>query len=278
MSAPETKVILSIAGSDPSGGAGIQADLKTFAAIGVYGGGAITCLTAQNTNGVSTFLPVEVDFVSQQIKAVLTDMQVTHIKIGMIGTGRIAKAIADTLTDFTGELICDPVLKASLGPALLAPDDLGEFKKHLVGRATVLTPNRDELQTITGLPCNNSEEALTAAHSLLNEYKNLNALVLKGGHLNEKDNQVTDYLLTREQNGPAILINQAVHPRITTRNSHGTGCTMASAFGAWHLLTGDYQQAFHQAVQFIDFLLKNSSQHQIGHGNGPLLHHLWRNN
>jgi len=264
--------ILTIAGSDPSGGAGIQADLKTFAAIGVYGCAAITCLTAQNTMVVDSFLPVAPEFVRKQIELVLSDIRPSHIKIGMVGNGGIASAIADSLTDFSGQIVYDPVLRSSSGNNLFSDDNLGQVHR-LLSRATVITPNSSELATITGMKCTDQLGATEAAKALLLEFPNLNAVVVTGGHIEENKTSVTDLLFIKNKSNE-IVKYASTHPRIKTTNIHGTGCTFASAMAAYHLLSGSLEKAFRLAVIFIDEIIKASAFHTIGHGSGPLLHHL----
>ena len=256
---PDSSAVLSIAGSDPSGGAGIQADLKTFAVLGVYGCAAITCLTAQNSQGVFDTRPLDPDFVKKQIELVLQDLQISHIKIGMVGTGMIASAIGEALADFSGEIICDPVMAASDGHDLLEPDAMKSFRRYIIGNATVLTPNIPELQMLTHQDCGRHEDALQAAASLFEQFTSLRAIVLKGGHLAEHENRITDSLLLRTDRHDSPGILQQSHPRIQTPNTHGTGCTFASAFTAYHLLTGSYEKSFHNAVTFIDLLLSKGS-------------------
>ena len=264
--------ILSIAGSDPSGGAGIQADLKTFTSIGVYGAAAITCLTAQNSMGMSALLPVEPDFVEQQIRVVLADLQITHIKTGMMGTGLVAAAVARAVQDFTGEIICDPVLKASDGQDLLKPQDMQTWRNQLLTKATVLTPNLPELATITDQVIASEQEAIEAGKSLLKEFPALRSIIITGGHLHEESNQVADFLICKEKGG--IQLHSTKHPRIATRNTHGTGCTFASAFSAFHLLGGNDYDAFKKTSEYMDVLLQKSSTIFMGKGKGPLSHHL----
>lgn len=266
--------ILSIAGSDPSGGAGIQADIKTFSAIGVFGCAAITCLTAQNTKGVVSCQPVEPNFVRRQIELVLEDLRVTHIKIGMVGAGAVAAAINAALTGFEGEVICDPILAATGGQALFNQKEIADLLEHIIDRATVITPNLPELKTLTGHSCRRSEEALTAARTLFSKFTKLRTIIIKGGHLDETSGIVTDYLMQRVDRSDEPLIKSVQHPRIATVNTHGTGCTFASAFAAFHLLTGDDEPAFRKTVGFMDQLLGRSSKLKMGHGHGPLFHHL----
>ncbi len=269
-----SQAILSIAGSDPSGGAGIQADLKTFTAIGVYGGAAITCLTAQNSLGVSSYLPIAPEFVKKQIQLVLADLPVSHIKTGMLGSDEIAGAIAEALHDFSGEVICDPVLTASDGHELFLKTKSNTGLQGLLNAATVLTPNLPELATLMGQNLETPQEAMAAATALLARYPKLRAIVLTGGHIREQAEEVEDFLILRQKSGLEILT--AKHARLTTRNTHGTGCTFASAFAAYHLLYGNDQDAFFKATAFMDTVLRQSAGLALGSGKGPLAHHLFR--
>lgn len=268
------RAILSIAGSDPSGGAGIQADLKTFTAIGVYGGAAITCLTAQNTLGVACCLPIAPEFVKKQIQLVLADLPVSHIKTGMLGTDQIAAAMAEVLHDFSGEIICDPVLTASDGHQLFRKTRNNTGLQALLRTATILTPNLPELATLTDRVLETPQEAVEAACALLASLPKLRAIVLTGGHLREEAREVEDFLIPRQESGREILL--AKHARLATRNTHGTGCTFASAFTAYHLLYGNDQDAFFKAVDFMDTVLRQSAGLALGRGKGPLAHHLFR--
>jgi hydroxymethylpyrimidine/phosphomethylpyrimidine kinase len=272
----ETGVILSIAGSDPSGGAGIQADLKTMAVLGVYGGAAVTCLTVQNTRAVAAVVPVAPELVREQIELVLADLPVTHVKIGMIGTAAVADAIGAALAGFAGEVIYDPVLRASAGADLMEPAALAAVRDQVISRATVLTPNLTELQTLTGRTGAEPEELLAAGRQLLAVFPNLRVLVIKGGHGPIREGLVTDYLMRRtaEAESPACL--ESSQPWVKTANSHGTGCTFASAFAAFHLLTGSDELAFTRAAVFVHRLLAASAGSRLGGGTGPLLHHLLR--
>jgi len=271
MSQPTDRAVLTIAGSDPSGGAGIQADLKTFTVLGVYGGAAITCLTAQNTTGVTAVQPVAPGFVRQQVELVLADLPVTHIKTGMIGTAGVAIALGAILRDFAGELFCDPVLVASDGQPLMEAHGLGDFMDHIVANATVITPNLHELAILAATPVPDRAAIPAAVQSLLARFPRLRAVVVTGGHLEERDATVSDFLFQPDR--PAIVHE---HARQVTRNTHGTGCTFASALAAYHLLTDSYEQAFLQAIVFMDLLLQRSADHTLGKGAGPLLHHLAR--
>lgn len=269
-----SRAILSIAGSDPSGGAGIQADLKTFTAIGVYGGAAITCLTAQNSLGVVSCLPLAPEFVKKQIALVLADLPVSHIKTGMLGTDEIAGAMAEALHDFSGEIICDPVLTASDGHELFRKTKSNTGLQALLAAATVLTPNLPELAILTEKNLETPQEAVEAAAALFVRYPKLRAVALTGGHLREQAEVVEDFLILRQESGSKTLT--ARHPRLITRNTHGTGCTFASAFAAYHLLHGNDQEAFFKAVAFLDTVLRQSAVLALGKGKGSLAHHLFR--
>lgn len=270
----QNKSILTIAGSDPSGGAGIQADLKTFTTLGIYGCAAITCLTAQNSLGVKSYLPVAPSFVKEQIDLVLEDMQPDHIKIGMVGTGDIAVAISESLDKFEGVVVYDPVLKASSGHSLFESGDSTALVKSVIEKTTILTPNIKELQALTRLECNNDERIARAAQYLLDTFPNLAGVVVTGGHFEEESDAITDFLFLRDI-GDQVIRETAIHPRIKSTNTHGTGCTFASAFASYHLLTGSYEKAFYKGVAFLEDLIKKSSSISIGKGNGPLIHHLF---
>ena len=263
------KAVLTIAGSDPSGGAGIQADLKTLTAIGVYGGAAISAITSQNSLGVKGIYPLSPEQIRAQIEPVLADLNISHIKIGMVGSSTVARTIAQVLKNFSGEIIYDPVLKASSGHSLFKANKEANSLTELLEVITVLTPNLPELAIISGQQCNELENALKAAQKLMKVYPNIRAICLKGGHIREEDNTVNDFLLTSQ--GDLV---RAEHPRFKTSNLHGTGCTFAAAFAAFHLLLADDNQAFSKASKFTAKLIDKSQNLNIAHGNGPLGHHL----
>lgn len=273
---------LTIAGSDPSGGAGIQADLKTFTVLKVYGCAVITCLTAQNSKGVQSYRAVAHDFLYQQIRLVLDDLPLSHIKIGMVGSQEAAKAIGRALDGFRGHLIYDPVLKASDGSSLIQPGTLDALHDHVLSIATVITPNLPELQVLSGNSCSNSQEAMVQASRLLTRYPRLEAIILTGGHFPEESTEITDFLIVKSHGSPkqnpetqGPEIQEARHQRIKTINTHGTGCTFSAAITAYHLKHGDYQKAFLKTVAFMDQLLRKSSLYITGQGHGGLAHHLF---
>ncbi len=272
--APSVGAILSIAGSDPSGGAGIQADLKTFATLGVYGAAAITCLTVQNTTGVFATNPVAPEIVKAQAEKVLADLKVSHIKLGMLGNGEIVRAVGEVLAGFSGEVICDPILRSSSGKTLLEDAALADFKGEIIARSTALTPNFREFQVLTGITGEDDEEILAAIARMFAEYPRLTAIVLKGGHRHEDDPQVVDTLFLRKGTGFRTI--ESRRERLQTRNTHGTGCTFASALAAGHQKTGSWEEAFQLACAYLDRLLRLSANFQIGQGTGPLLHHFYQ--
>ncbi|MHB8809071.1 MAG: bifunctional hydroxymethylpyrimidine kinase/phosphomethylpyrimidine kinase [Desulfobulbaceae bacterium] len=269
------KTVLTIAGSDPTGGAGIQADIKTMTAIGVYGAAAITCITVQNSFGVSRVEPLHPALVSEQIEAVLADHQVTHIKIGMIGTAAIARAISLKLQVFDGEVIFDPVLLSTTGQQLMAPEDLDRARADLLPKITVLTPNLPELEKLTGMTAHNQDEISAAVCSLFSGSKRLKGVLVKGGHA--KNGTVVTDSMYYSLAGGKVESEALTHSFLKTVNSHGTGCTLASAFAAFHALGGDYSSAFRQAVFFVQKLLRQSVTARVvsnPKGKGGLLHHL----
>lgn len=268
---PISPTVLTVAGSDPTGGAGIQADLKTMTAIGVYGAAAITCITVQNSRGVTESVPLDLGLVARQVQAVLADHHVTHIKIGMIGTIEIAAALGEVLTDYSGEVIYDPVLASTTGQSLLSCENLTELHNRLINRVTVLTPNGDELARLCRQTIATAEDAIQCAALLLARHNHLRAVIVKGGHLEPGSAEIHDYLIL--QNREVIACKR---PRVNSANLHGTGCTYASAFAAYHCLEQDYQKAFFLTSAFMDKIIVRSSTITLvtSAGNGPLVHYL----
>lgn len=267
--------VLSIAGSDPTGGAGIQADLKTMASIGVYGAAAVTCITVQNSHGVVRVECLPPDLVYQQIQAVRADHAVTHVKIGMVGNLQVAEAIHNALAGFAGEIIYDPVMLSSTGQSLMEGYD-PRPAAHLVGRCTVLTPNIPELIRLSGAKTADHQDALRQAEQLFAQYRRLRAVLVKGGHA-IRDGAVIDTLLWRTDD--TIRTMSVSHASIQTANTHGTGCTLAAAFASYHCLTGDYSRSFRQSIDYVHTVLKNSASKKIvrnPEGSGGLLHYSFR--
>ncbi|MBU0664716.1 MAG: bifunctional hydroxymethylpyrimidine kinase/phosphomethylpyrimidine kinase [Proteobacteria bacterium] len=263
--------VLTIAGSDPSGGAGIQADLKTMTSIGVYGAAAITCITIQNSLGVMESVPLESGLVVRQVQAVLVDHHVTHIKIGMIGTMEIARALGKLLADYSGEVVYDPVLASTTGHSLLSYSSLSELSTYLISKVTVLTPNCSELEQLCQQKITTPEEALRCAGTILARDEHLRAVIVKGGHLEPDRTDIHDYLIMKN-----LEIVVSKRRRIQSANLHGTGCTYASAFAAFHSREKDYRKAFFLTAAYMDSIIsKSSSISLVKSGvNGPLVHAL----
>jgi hydroxymethylpyrimidine/phosphomethylpyrimidine kinase len=261
--------ILSIAGSDPSGGAGIQADLKTFGALGAYGMAAITALTAQNTQGVRSFVAMEPDFVAAQIDAVFEDVRVDAVKIGMIATAGIAEAVAGRLAAHGAKnIVLDPVMVATSGDALLAPDAAQALISRLIPLATILTPNLPEAAKLIGAA---PIRTLAQMRAALPALQGLGAgwVLLKGGHL-EDDPDAVDLLV--ESSSGEILELRA--PRVATKNTHGTGCTLSSALAT--LLPGrGVAEGARAAKAYLTGALKAADRLEVGRGHGPV-NHFWR--
>ncbi|MBW2467464.1 MAG: bifunctional hydroxymethylpyrimidine kinase/phosphomethylpyrimidine kinase [Deltaproteobacteria bacterium] len=273
-SGKQESVALTIAGSDPSGGAGIQADLKTFTSIGVYGGAVISCITVQNTKGVFGIHPVEANWVRKQIDHVLSDLNVTHIKIGMLGSAEVTESIYEALKDYTGEIIYDPVLESSSGQKLIEPEGYNLICNKLLTLCTAITPNVPELSILSGKNCSTLDNLQGGAIHLFNQYKKLRLIILTGGHFEPEKDVITDFMLKTPGLDQKNDLLGVCHPRIVSGNTHGTGCTFSAAFTAYHLLTGNDNTAFNKAVSYMDKLLRKSNTAAIGHGTGPLMHHL----
>jgi hydroxymethylpyrimidine/phosphomethylpyrimidine kinase len=259
--------VLTIAGSDPSGGAGIQADLKAFVTTGAYGAAVITGLTAQNTLEVSGTLPVPAEFVEKQLNAVLSDIRIDVIKLGMLTSREICEVIASFLKD--RPVVCDPVMISTTGYQLIDEDTAEAIIHDILPLADYITPNRFELEKLYGGP---AEDISAAGRELMGRFENLGGIVLKGGHVHTDASTVTDTLLYRK-NG---RIHEAAEnrPRYDTPNTHGTGCTFASAFASFLAQGNIPVQAFSKAVDYTNYLIGASADIRIGHGRGPLMHHL----
>lgn len=242
--------ILIVAGSDSGGGAGIQADIKTVTMLGGHAMTAITAITAQNTLGVSAVLPVPVEMVLAQIDAVVSDIGVDAVKIGMIGAPDTARAVADRLAGLDVPIVFDPVMVATSGSILADAETIAAFER-LMSIASVVTPNIPELEALGG-------EAAVLAHGC--------HLVAKGGHA--EGNWIVDRLLS--PNGQEI--NRLEGKRFDTDDTHGTGCTLASAIAAGLGAGLNIVDAFRQAVRFVRIAILSAPG--LGGGHGPLGHHL----
>ena len=262
---------LSIAGSDPSGGAGIQADLRTFAALQVYGCAVITALTAQNTVEIPAVFPVPADFVRRQIDVLFADVMVHAVKIGMLGTTAVIREVADALRTYRpGVIVLDPVLRASTGAALLDPDALTALLEELLPLATVVTPNAQEVGMLLGAapPCSIAE-ARDAARAL--SRIGARAVLVTGGHVGDSASCVDvldDGETTREFS--VSRITGAV-------STHGTGCTLSSAIAALMARGAELAHACAEGQVFVAESIRQGAALQVGHGVGPVhqLGNLW---
>lgn len=263
-------IALTIAGSDSSGGAGIQADLKTFAAHQVYGASVIVALTAQNTKAVTAIHPVPTDFVTAQLDAVFDDLAVDAVKIGMLATAELIETVADGLERHGARnIVLDPVMVAASGGRLLQEDAVEALKRRLLPLATILTPNLPEAAAILGTATAGTEdEAGEQARALL-ALGPRNVLV-KGGHGKGQDS--VDILATH--NGRS---ERLVAPRLDTLNTHGTGCTLSSAIAAGLAHGIPLHEAVVLAKRYISAAIAASDTVKVGHGHGPVhhFHHWW---
>lgn len=254
--------VLSIAGSDPSGGAGIQADLKTFAALGVYGMAVITSLTAQNTRGVAGVADVPPDFVAKQLQAIFADIKVDAVKIGMLSNAKIIIAVAEMIEKHSPQhVILDPVMVATSGDSLIAGDAVEMMKSRLIPLCDVLTPNIPEAEKLTRKAVLEMDVAALELHQL-----GAGAIYLKGGHL--KGNNASDLLYW---DGGAEFFDA---PRIDTKNTHGTGCTLSSAIAAFLARGMSLREACASAKAYVTSAIIHADELDVGSGSGhgPLNH------
>ncbi|MDE2363347.1 MAG: bifunctional hydroxymethylpyrimidine kinase/phosphomethylpyrimidine kinase [Hyphomicrobiales bacterium] len=262
--------VLAIAGSDPSGGAGVQADIKTFAALGCHGMAAVTALTAQNTTGVAAIHLPPPDFVASEVDAVFDDIAVDAVKIGMLADAAIARSVARTLARrHAANIVLDPVLAASSGDSLAADGLIGALLADVLPLARLVTPNLAEAARLTGgAEPRSPAEMRQAGAALLNA--GAQAVLVKGGHL---DGPIAcDLLVTRE----GVRMFEA--RRVDTRNTHGTGCTLSSAIAAFLAHGRVLEQAIEQAKGYLVGALAGADRLSVGRGPGPLhhFHALWK--
>lgn len=255
--------ILSIAGSDPSGGAGIQADIKAISANGGYAMCAITALTAQNTQGVRAVRLTSAEMVAAQITAVRDDITLHGVKIGMLGDAEITTTVAGQLRGLECPVVLDPVMVAKGGDRLLASDAVAALTRQLLPLADVITPNLPEAADLLGHPeAKNRDQMRSQAEALL--ALGPRAVLLKGGHLPGGDS-------------PDLLVHsQGAHwfdaPRVATRNTHGTGCTLSSALATWLGKGMPLEPAIHASKHYISGSIAAADQLDVGSGHGPVHH------
>ncbi|MDY5595413.1 MAG: bifunctional hydroxymethylpyrimidine kinase/phosphomethylpyrimidine kinase [Oscillospiraceae bacterium] len=254
------KTALTIAGSDSSGGAGIQADIKTMTANGVYAMSAITALTAQNTTGVQGIFEVSPDFLAQQLDSIFTDIRPDAVKIGMVSSTGLIEVIARKLREYRAEnIVVDPVMVATSGAKLISDDAIAALKEHLLPLATVLTPNIPETEVLSGMAVRTPDDMVAAAKAISEQYRC--AVLCKGGHqLNDAND-----LLWRD--GTSKWFNGK---RIDNPNTHGTGCTLSSAIAS-NLAKGyDLDTSVQKAKAYISGAL--GAMLDLGRGSGPMNH------
>lgn len=256
--------VLTIAGSDSGGGAGIQADLKTFSALGCYGTSVITAVTAQNTLGIKSIHSIPVHVIIDQLQAVLTDIKPVAIKIGMINRAEVVDAIYKELIKYDKvPIILDPVMVATSGHKLIEPNTIIHLKEKLFAAATLITPNIDEAIILSGQKINSVEQMITAGKNIVNQ--GVNAVLIKGGHL--PGLIMYDVLIERDHE-PVIFES----PFIPSKNLHGTGCTLSSAIAAEMAKYNNLSVAIKKAKQYLNNAILAGSAVKTGTGNGPLNH------
>ncbi|MBB2972268.1 bifunctional hydroxymethylpyrimidine kinase/phosphomethylpyrimidine kinase [Mesorhizobium sp. RMAD-H1] len=265
LSTSSIPICVTIAGSDSGGGAGIQADLKTFSALGVYGASVITAITAQNTKAVTAVHDVPADIVTAQIDAVFSDLAVDAVKIGMLSVPETIEAVAAGLVHFGKPIVLDPVMVAKSGDRLLSPEAVSTLRERLLPQATLLTPNLPEAACLLDCDAARTEtEAIEQGKALL--ALGAGAVLMKGGHA-EDGGDCTD-LLIRDGMPPFRL----TAPRIATRNTHGTGCTLSSAIAAGLAKGLSMEEAFAAAHVYLQGAIISADRLRVGSGNGPVHH------
>ncbi len=253
-------IALTVAGTDPTGGAGVLADSKAFQSMGVYGMAAVTSLTAQNTMGVQDVYNIPAAFLERQLHSIFSDEVPHAMKSGMIATVEMMEVIAETVKKHDIPYVIDPVMIATSGDALIEEDSIEFLRETLLPAAANVTPNIHEAEKITGQKIKDAEDVRKAAKIFLDEL-GLQSVTIKGGHL---DGDAVDYLFTREEE---IEVRE---PRIDTRHTHGTGCTFSAVMTAELAKGKTMEESFRTAKKYITSAIKNSPG--IGKGNGPVNH------
>lgn len=260
-----TPIVLTIAGSDSGGGAGIQADIKAMSATGSYACSVITAITAQNTLGVSAIFPIPLEHVEKQLDAVFTDLNVVAVKVGMLADSETIKLVAAKLKQYHPEfLVVDPVMVATSGDLLLKTSAIDTLKLALLPLADLITPNLPEAAALTNSPLPTDDLSMRTMVEKIRQL-NLNAVLLKGGHLEKEDNS-TDLLIFDDR------IEEFTGKRIQTLNTHGTGCTLSSAIASYLAQGNDLQQAVQLGKNYISHAIAHADELDIGAGHGPVNH------
>jgi hydroxymethylpyrimidine/phosphomethylpyrimidine kinase len=261
----DTPIVLTIAGSDSGGGAGIQADIKAMSATGSFACSVITAITSQNTQGVSAIFPIPLDHVSSQLDAVFNDLNVAAVKVGMLADSSIIKVVADKVKQFQPKhLVIDPVMVATSGDLLLEQSAISTLKEELIPLADIITPNLPEGAALTGKTVPESEADM---QDMVEELRALGAkaVLLKGGHL-EQDENSNDLLILPTS---TTLISAK---RFPTKNTHGTGCTLSSAIASYLAQGNDLTQAVELGKRYISEAIAHADQLDVGQGHGPVNH------
>jgi len=261
--------VLSIAGTDPSGGAGIQADIKAISATGSYAASVITALVAQNTQTVEAIFEITPEFLSQQLTSVFDDLDIKAIKLGMLHNPAVIETVYTYLKEYKGFIVLDPVMVAKNGSELLQPEIIDLLKQYLLPLATVITPNIPEAEKLLGAKINSYEDMESAAKELSLKY-NTNTLI-KGGHFNLEN---SSDVLCLKNNAINNLnnINWLHAKKINTKNTHGTGCTLSSAIASYLAQGFDLIEAVKLAKDYLTHAILSGSKFNIGQGFGPVDH------
>ena len=265
--------VLTIAGSDSGGGAGVQADLKVITSLGGYGLSVITAITAQNTLGVTRIQDIDLDVIEAQIDAVLLDIGADIVKIGMLASPEIVHTVAIALRRHgIKKIVLDPVLRATSGASLGGDDTAQAMMKELFPIASIITPNLDEASLLLGRELSSPNDFKLAAQELLE--MGPQAVLIKGGHLDVTHTQITDYLMWRniEDDLEVVLSKEFKHDRIATANTHGTGCSLASAIATYLADGHELTHAVAKAISYVEAGLEAGKFLSIGEGPGPLWH------
>ena len=263
--------VLTIAGSDSGGGAGVQADLKVITALGGYGMSVITAITAQNTLGVTAIQDIDLAVIEAQIDAVLNDIGADSVKIGMLASPEIVQVVAASLRKHgITRIILDPVLRATSGASLGGDDTAQAMMKELFPIASLVTPNLEEASLLLGRNVTQVADFQSAAEELL--ALGPQAVLIKGGHLDSTHNQLTDYLMWRsiEDDLEIIQVKEFKHLRVNTENTHGTGCSLSAAIATYLADGHDLPHAVGKAIAFVEAGLQAGRFLSIGEGPGPL--------
>lgn len=258
------KTVLTIAGSDPSGGAGIQADIKTISALGCYAASALTAVVDENTVGVYGIHDIPVPFVCGQIRSVVSDIGADAVKVGMLHSAELIEAVADTLLGLrASNIVLDPVMVATQGGELMQADALAAMRDVLLPMARIATPNIPEAERLLGASIASRADMVEAARSLSGGRV---SVLLKSGHLQGDD--MTDVLF----DAPTRTVHYFAGRRVDTVNTHGTGCTLSSAIAAHLALGADGPTAVARAKRYIEAAIAAGAEFEIGHGHGPVCH------